>query len=829
MDINSTRGFTFTNCSFTEDQSFLGNACQVFFNGCNFYATNDAQMLIDSWGGQDISVTNCTGQDYDDSISTDGNGWGTGRFYHGDGSWGGINRGVYLGDITTTNMADRIQNDNQGEQFMWECPVNNSDAPFTSPVSSATATSVTFANLTVNWPGVQVVIVAGKGLGQVRTITNCNLSTGTITISQPWNVIPDATSVVNMVAEPQDIAIYHNDLNGKSNYQTWGTSSTGVQFTEGGFDLVVDDNTFTDLDTAFCDSPVVGSGNTITQPMYWVLYQNNTATNCNRAVTTTMGFLGGTLLDNAVQVLGDVYRNNSFTNLTSTSIDWYIDDMYSTGTQPEFIDYYVLDDNTVSGGQIGVGLMAQPSAGSSCPIVLYKNNFSLGGGTYSGSEGLYQAHAGAALALDQNTWTGYQTTYAGIMPGAAIDLPYRVLYALATSGNTAQATLPIRDAGTSALNWSLSSDVPWLTASSYSGTVNNENSESDITLTALAAAYLPPGTYPAVVTIASGSLVQRATVYLTVTGTSSYNPTSATVTVAATTPTAYEYPTTSGVLTFSRSNSTGTLCVWYGVSGTARPGWDYDQTLPGYVVFANGQNTITQSITPNYDKLIEANETLTATLIANAAYTIGTSAAGTVTIVNDNVPTVIIVPIDSDAREQPQTPGSLKITRSGLGELTATALTVYYAVGGTATPADYEETLTGAAIIPIGQTSTTITITPVDNWIFNQDAQTVTLTLTANPSTYALGASTSAWVSIAGNNWTAQYFDVSAGLHDNRPAVNGTAQQKGGDNWWYEQYSGNYGPNFQPINSSTIGSLAPMTTAQNGNGNYYGYSGNFPA
>ena len=282
--------------------------------------------------------------------------------------------------------------------------------------------------------------------------------------------------------------------------------------------------------------------------------------------------------------------------------------------------------------------------------------------------------------------------------------------------------------------------MPWLTASSSSGTVNDENSESDITLTALAAAYLPPGTYPAVVTIASGSLVQRATLYLTVSGTSSYNPTSATVSVSATTPTANEYPTASGVLTFSRSNSTGTLCVWYSVSGTATAGWDYDQTLPGYVVFANGQSSITQSITPNDNKLIEPNETVTATLLANAAYTIGTSAAGTVTIINNNVPTIAIVPIDSDAREQPQTPGTLKITRSGPGELTATALTVYYAVGGTATPADYEETLTGAAIIPIGQTSTTITITPVDNWIFNQDALTVVLTLTANPSTYALGA-----------------------------------------------------------------------------------------
>ena len=393
-------------------------------------------------------ITNCTGQDYDDSISTNGKGWGTGRFYHGNGVWGGVNQGVYLGNITTTGLADRIENDNQGEQFMWECPVNNSDAPFTSPVASATATTATFADLTGGWVAAQAVIVAGDGLGQVRIITNFNASTNTIAVDQPWNVIPDATSVINIVAEPENIAVYHNSLNGKSNYQTMNTSSTGVQFAEGGFNLVVDDNTFSDLNTVFCDSPVVGSGNTITQPMYWVLYQNNTATNCLDAVASILGFLSGTMLDNAVQVLGDEYRNNSFTNITSTSVDWSVNDTYSTGTQPEFIDYYVLDHNTVSGGQVGVGLTAQPSAGSACPMVLYKNNFSLGGGTYSGSEGLYQAHAGADLALDQNTWTGYQTTYAGVMPGAVIDLPDRVLYASAASGNTAQATLPIRDAGT---------------------------------------------------------------------------------------------------------------------------------------------------------------------------------------------------------------------------------------------------------------------------------------------------------------------------------------------------------------------------------------------
>ena len=53
----------------------------------------------------------------------------------------------------------------------------------------------------------------------------------------------------------------------------------------------------------------------------------------------------------------------------------------------------------------------------------YKNNFSLGTATYAGSFAIKFA-AGQTPGMQQNTWTGFQTTYTGVLPGAVLELPY---------------------------------------------------------------------------------------------------------------------------------------------------------------------------------------------------------------------------------------------------------------------------------------------------------------------------------------------------------------------------------------------------------------------
>lgn len=124
-------------------------------------------------------------------------------------------------------------------------------------------------------------------------------------------------------------------------------------------------------------------------------------------------------------------------------------------------------------------------------------------------------------------------------------------------------------------------------------------------------------------------------------------------------------------------------------------------------------------------------------------------------------PVVAVVATDATAAEgeTPANTGTFTITRSGD---TTTALTVAYTLGGTATNGvDYSE-LSGTVEIPAGQTSATITITPLDDSLIEGD-ETVVLTL-ANAADYDLGAA-SATVVIRDAVPTVAIYDIQGESH----------------------------------------------------------------
>jgi hypothetical protein len=100
--------------------------------------------------------------------------------------------------------------------------------------------------------------------------------------------------------------------------------------------------------------------------------------------------------------------------------------------------------------------------------------------------------------------------------------------------------------------------------------------------------------------------------------------------------------TTNLIYTFTRSGpATSALSVKYKVGGTATLGTDYTgiAAIPATktVNFAAGSATATLAIDPTADTTIEANETVALTLAAGKGYIIGTTAAVTGTITNDDV------------------------------------------------------------------------------------------------------------------------------------------------------------------------------------------------
>ena len=82
------------------------------------------------------------------------------------------------------------------------------------------------------------------------------------------------------------------------------------------------------------------------------------------------------------------------------------------------------------------------------------------------------------------------------------------------------------------------------------------------------------------------------------------------------------------------------------------------------------------------------------------------------TIADNDVPTVTIAATDAAASETGPDAGTFTVTRTGVDDRVAD---VQYSVGGTATSgADYAA-LTGTVTIAAGQSSATVTVTPVDD------------------------------------------------------------------------------------------------------------------
>ena len=222
-----------------------------------------------------------------------------------------------------------------------------------------------------------------------------------------------------------------------------------------------------------------------------------------------------------------------------------------------------------------------------------------------------------------------------------------------------------------------------------------------------------------------------------------------TVTVTATDANASESGDT-GTFTVSRTGSTATaLTVNYSLGGTAGNGSDY-QTLSGSVTIAAGASSANITVTPVDDTIVEGNETVVLAISANAAYTIGSPGSATVTIADNDSPppppTVTVTVTDANASESGDT-GTFTVSRSGS---TASSLTVFYSMSGSAQNGSDYQTLSGSVAIPAGASSANITVTPIDDTIVEGN-ETVVLTLSANAA-YTVGSPSSATVTIADND-----------------------------------------------------------------------------
>ncbi len=202
------------------------------------------------------------------------------------------------------------------------------------------------------------------------------------------------------------------------------------------------------------------------------------------------------------------------------------------------------------------------------------------------------------------------------------------------------------------------------------------------------------------------------------------------VSIAATDSDATEAGATTGTFTITRSAVTAqSLSVSYTRSGSATGGSDFTNFSSTSVFIPANQASVSITVTPIADQIVESPETVTLTLANGAGYDLGGSTQATVTIADD--PTIVsIEAIDPDASEAGTNTGRFRLTRSGGS---TAALSVSYTRSGTAVAGtDYSNNFSATAVtIPAGQSFVDIVVTPLVN-VATEPPETVILTLSVD-------------------------------------------------------------------------------------------------
>jgi Zn-dependent metalloprotease len=216
-----------------------------------------------------------------------------------------------------------------------------------------------------------------------------------------------------------------------------------------------------------------------------------------------------------------------------------------------------------------------------------------------------------------------------------------------------------------------------------------------------------------------------------------------TVTITATDNYATESGPTTGKFTISRVGDTSAaLTVNYVVSGTATAVSDY-KALGTSVVIPAGSASVVKIVTPVDDSLQELDESIVVTLAESATYAVGGGGSATVVLASDEAvtQTVNVAAADGTSTEAGLTNGKFTFTRSGD---TSAALTVNYAVTGTATSGVDYTSLGGGVNFPAGVTSVSKLVKPLQDTLVEAN-ETVVLTLKQSAN-YAVGPNAKATV-----------------------------------------------------------------------------------
>jgi hypothetical protein len=369
--------------------------------------------------------------------------------------------------------------------------------------------------------GDSVIVDAGTGLGQMETILTASGTSnpnGTylikLTLAGNWNDVPAISSAadpstIEVVPEVYNSVFYGNtlqDQTGADGAQLLGASA-GIQFWDGSYNIVIDDNTTDNLNTGvFLNSADNDNPNDFVQ-----ILNNQFDNTVKGGITVAPGF------DNA---------NNSGPNevglvLRDNTISGPLYDIYFSASATSEPTLAVVEQNTFDLSNSSNGLSAAGIEAYNDPNVLvYQNTFVAPSAGNPAPAILYTDGASSALILRDNNYLDFASSpiYAstsGTLPTPTLQAPYNVMYASLNPNSSVMLIIPLLDDGPTSLAWTAASNTSWATLDSTAGSIISEDSTAATALI-VSDLGLSSGTYFANIAVSANGITSDIGIWLTV-------------------------------------------------------------------------------------------------------------------------------------------------------------------------------------------------------------------------------------------------------------------------------------------------------------------------
>ena len=444
---HSPQRASFRDCDFVGPFVLLIDSFQVAFERCHFYGARDSVLLYLSAGARELSVTRCTGQDYDIARRSLPDGWAQGRFVNVVNRTR-ISRDLYIAENVTHDLgvSPNYSNQNTGEQISWDEAqgqfIANALVAANDPRSDTGTLQFKrpLPPLDAEHSWIAVVI-SGPGEGQTRDVLG--VEGGRVRVSPRWNVLPERDSRIALGSFHERAVVYRNRLDGKIEQVAPPdhTASTGIEPYGGMSNFIADANGVRDCRFGIY---VMGtSSDTPSEPMPMLpslfhLYANNLIQSARTGFYVgTGGTVPGQIAGFAFLFRGNVFLNTLF------SLGYIMQD-----PRMDNLDMIVLDRTSGFDTPVGFSFNGPGAAPSDVGSVLLMGSRLDRGAAPAGNSSAVVAATDASepapathLWSQHNHWTNFARDFIGSPAAPPPDLPVRHLFA---SARTRAASVSLR-------------------------------------------------------------------------------------------------------------------------------------------------------------------------------------------------------------------------------------------------------------------------------------------------------------------------------------------------------------------------------------------------